>query len=117
MSDSDGASAFSFPGGAAAPIHVKVATSTATIIAGNANYAVQVAWFQVTEIAGGTATLTIDIFDGTTAYLLRNALAMTAKAEYLYGRGFWLNPGEFLRVTTSSANQVDVIGLTTIPKP
>jgi hypothetical protein len=115
MSDTSAASAFGFPGTTAEQIAMKITGTGPTVFAGDAASAQQVAWFQVTERAGGTASLTIDLFDGTTAYIINNLAAMTARGEYLYGRGFWLPPGWFLRVTTGSANQVDVVGLATIP--
>lgn len=109
--------AFQFPGGSATPIAMKITGTSPTAIAGNALYAVIVAWFQVTEIAGSTTSvLTIDVYDGTTAVIIHRGLAMTAGQELLYDlRGYWLNPGQFLRVTTSTANTADVTGLATLP--
>ena len=93
------------------PIAVKLVTTNPTIVAGSATARTVVDWLQCTEIAGATPNLTIDIFDGTTIVFLRNAKAMTAKEEVLLIQGFALNPGQYLRVTTSVANQVDVTGM------
>lgn len=102
-------------GGTVEGFGFKITVNTPVVIAGSADFHIRVPWFQVTEIAGGVATLTIDLYDGTTAYFLRNALAMTAKGTYLFEAGIWLNRGWFLRVTTSLANQADVVGTRSLP--
>lgn len=104
-------SSFTQPFGPPTPIKFKLTTTAATAIAGHASYATRVAWFQCTEITGATPNLTIEIYDGTTSFYLRNAKAMTAKEEVLKDQGFTLDPGSFLRVTASAANQVDVVGM------
>lgn len=108
-------SAFSFPGRTAQAI-AKIITGTSPVsIAGSTLGPMQVVWFQVTEVAGGTANLTIDLFDGTTAYILHPLAAMTAKQELFYGRGFWIPVNWSLRITTSVSLNAHVIGLATIP--
>ena len=102
---------YQFPGGSASLVGFKITTTDPTAIAGSATEQTRVAWFQVTEIAGGTQTLTVELYDAntTTSYYLRNALAMTAKGAYLFETGYPLGINQFLRVTTGSANQVDVV--------
>lgn len=93
----------------------KLTTTSATVIAGNANSVVFVPWLACTEITGGTPTLQVEIYDGTTSYYLRHALAMTANQTYIFEAGIALNKGDFLRVTAGTANQIDVIALRTLP--
>ena len=116
MADTAPGSAFSFPGRSATPILANLSTTSPVQIAGDSTRAVQVVNFQVAETAGGTASLTIDVYDATTstAYILQPTAAMTAKAQYFYGRGIWLNPNQFLRVTISGGT-ASVVGLATLP--
>lgn len=118
MTDVSPGSAFAFPGRSGTPILANIAVTTPVQVAGDSTRAMQIVWFQVTEIAGGTGNLTIDIYDAntSTAYVLQPLAAMTAKAQYFYGRGFWLNPNQFLRITTGTINTASVIGLATIPQ-
>lgn len=108
-------SAFGFPGRTPTDIKFKLAGTSPVAVAGSSTATVLVVWFQCTEVAGGTGNLTIDIYDGTNAYLLHPLQAMTAKQELFYGRGFLLNPGSFLRVTQGTDATVHVLGLATIP--
>ena len=62
-----------------------------------------------TEIAGSTPTLTLALFDGTTTYYLRNALAMTAKQTFIFNEPLVLNANWKLRATAGAANQIDVL--------
>lgn len=105
--------AFQFVGGAADKIRQKLTTTGATAVAGSADYMTSVVWFACTEITGGTPTLTIEVYDAstTTSYYLRNAKAVTAKETVFFEAGIVLNPNEFLRITASAANQIDVVGL------
>lgn len=115
MSDTGPGSAFSFPGRSATPIALNFSTTNPTAIAGDATSAVQVVWFQITETTGATPNCTIDVWDGTTAVIFHALAAMTARQELFYGRGFWLNPGQFLRVTMGAINTASAVGLATIP--
>jgi hypothetical protein len=105
--------AFQLIGGAADKIRQKLTTTAATVVAGSATLQTAVVWFQCTEMAGGTPNLTIEVYDAatTTSYYLRNAKAMTAREGIPFEAGIVLNPNEFLRITASVANQVDVVGL------
>lgn len=105
--------AFQFTGGAADKIRQKLDVTTPVIVAGSADYITGIVWFACTEITGGTPNLTIEIYDAntSTSYYLRNAKAMTAKEQVFFEAGIVLNPNEFLRITSSVANQVDVVGL------
>lgn len=107
--------AFQYPGSTAEAIQFKLTTTSPTVIAGNANSVIQVAWFACSEIAAGTPNLTVELWDGTTSFYLRNAKAMTAKETYIFDNGIWLRQGTFLRVTASVANQIDVVGITSLP--
>ena len=102
---------YQFPGGSASLVGFKITTTNPTVIAGEADTPVRVAWFQVTEIANGTAALTIEVYDATTltSYYLRNALAMAQKTAYLFEAGFPLGKNQFLRVTTGAGNAADVV--------
>ncbi len=92
-------------------IAFKLTTTNPTAIAGSATSKTFVDWFQCTEITGATPNLTIEIYDGTTSFYLRNAKAMTAKEEVLKNQGFSLDKGSFLRVTAGTANTIDVTGV------
>lgn len=115
MSDTAAASAISFPGRSAATIALINAGTGANAFAGDATAAVQVSWFQVTEIAGGTANLTLDLFDGTNAFVFHRLAALTAGQELMYGRGWYLPKGWSLRATCSITANVSIVGLQTIP--
>jgi hypothetical protein len=106
---------FSYPGSTVENFGYKLTGTSPVVIAGNATAAMQVPWFACTEITGGTPNLTIELYDGTTSFYLRNAKAMTAKETVLIDYGLWLNPGTFLRITASVANQIDVVGLRSLP--
>jgi hypothetical protein len=75
-------------------------TATAIFTADSATF---IRSIQVCENAGSTPNLTIDIFDGTTAYLKRRALAVTAGTEILYTNEFMLPQGWSIRLTSSDA--------------
>ena len=62
-----------------------------------------------TEIAAATPALTLALFDGTTTYYLRNALAMTARQTFIFNEPLVLNAGWKLRATAGAANQIDVL--------
>lgn len=114
--DTAAASAISFPGRSAALIAMKNSGTAANQFAGDSTSAVEVSWFQITEIAGGTSTLTLDLFDGTTAYPFHPAAALIANQELMYGRGWYLPKGWFLRATCSVTANISIVGLQTIPQ-
>lgn len=111
--------AFVFQGGAADKIRQKLTTTAATVVAGSADYQTGVVWFECNEIAGGTPNLTVEIYNASTlvsyylgisgvTYILK---ALTAKQSVFFEAGIVLEKNEFLRVTASAADQVDVVGL------
>lgn len=83
-------------------------TSVTTLIDGNPSGAIIIGIY-ATEIAGLTPSLTLDIWDGTTATYLRNAKALTAKEENQRDIIVVLKPGQSLRATATAANQIDVV--------
>lgn len=105
---------FRIAGGAIDRIRTKLNSTSPVDVAGSADRPTPVMWFQCTEISGNTPNLTIAIYNATTTstYYLRNAKAMTAKEEILFEAGIRLEKNEFLRITASAANQVDVVGQT-----
>lgn len=62
-----------------------------------------------TEIAGSGPTLTLELWDGTTSYYLRNALALTAKQSLVFNEPFAIQSGWELRATAGTANQIDCL--------
>lgn len=103
---------FSYPGGTVDAILAHVTLTTPTVIAGNATSVIRIADLSITALTG-TPTLTVDVFDGSTAFLLRAATAMTTGTSVLFNDGIYLRAGNFLRVTASAA--VDVVGTTSLP--
>lgn len=68
----------------------------------------------VSEMAGGTPTLSLTLFDGTTSYFIRNK-ALTAGETWVFDYGFPLPPGWKLRATAGTANQIDVTVVYLVP--
>lgn len=95
---------------------LKIADTSAHDVAGNADYPITVYWFACTEINGSTPNLTIAIYNGSTSTYLRNALAMTAKQTFTWDQPIKLPQGSYLRITSSAANQIDVIGQASLNK-
>jgi hypothetical protein len=101
-------------------VAVKVTGNTATTIVDGTSPDTQawlVPWLQVNENAGGTQTLTVDLYDGTNSYCLGAAsLTWKAKAVTAYlSLGFTdieVPSGWKLRVTSSdAAGKFDVLGV------
>lgn len=74
---------------------------------------------RIAEVNGSTPTVTLDVYDGTTAYEIAHARAFTAKeiweAIKLDGVPVVLLPGEELRATASAASQLHVTGVAVDP--
>lgn len=111
-------SLFSFPGGSANPIRQIITGTGVTVISlGTAVRNHNVALFRVSEYAGGTPNLTVEIYDGTTSYFLGsggftwNVKALTALQSLLFDDGYAVPAGSSLRITCSVANSVVVTGL------
>jgi len=94
---------FNINGGSVVTTRVKLTDSTATTIF-TAKSRTTVLSVTATENNGGTPNLTIDIYDGTTAYYLRKATAMTAGTAYTYSEPFELPVGWSIRATSSDAS-------------
>lgn len=58
-----------------------------------------------TEIAGGTPSLTVEVYSPSTAssYFLRNQTPLTAKQTVIYDEQFVIQNGDYLRLTSSAA--------------
>jgi hypothetical protein len=115
-------SIFQFPGGAANSIRQIITATTPTIITlGTGPQANQgqynIAWFRCSEYAGGTPTLTVEIYDGTTSFYQGSggftwiAKALTAKQSVLFDDGYVVPNGSTLRITASVGSQVLVTGV------
>lgn len=89
---------------------LKIADTNSHDVAGHADYPVTVYWVAFTEINGSTPNLSFAIYNGTTTTYLRNAKAMTAKETVTWDQPIPLPKGSYLRVLSSAANQIDVIG-------
>lgn len=102
--------------GMAEEIAVKITGSTATTIVDGSLNAWLVPWVQVNENAGGTQTLTVDLYDGTTSYCLGAANAVwkaktVTAALSLTFYDIVVPKGWTLRVTSNHASgQFDVVG-------
>lgn len=101
-------------------IAFKIANSTVTDIVDGSTEAWYVPWLQVNENAGGTPALTVDLYDGTTAYYIGtssftwNAKAMTAAQSLTFSEGIVVPIGWKLRVKSGdAAGKFDVIGVKT----
>jgi hypothetical protein len=70
-----------------------------------------------TEIASSTATLTLEVYDGTTSYYFVKAKAMTALQTLVFEVDFLLNPGWKLRATAGTADKIDIIAVLAEPSP
>lgn len=107
-------SAFSFPGGVPQEIAVSLTSTSATDLAGSSAVGrTAVAWVQLSEIAGGTPTVSLYRYDANTSssvYLFKNRVFDPGETV-MYGEGMILAKNQFLRASSSAANQVDVYGL------
>lgn len=110
-------SLFNLPLGSVEEIAAKITNGTATIVVDGTDQAWYVPWLAIGENAGGTPNLTVDLYDGTTAYYqvaagaLWTAKQVTAKQGVIFYDLFvpktWV-----LRVTSSdAAGKFDVTGV------
>lgn len=101
---------FTLTGGSILTTTTKLTTTSATVLYGGAGIKRTVILSIVaTEIAASTPALTLELFDGTTSYYLRNALAMTAKQSLIFNEPFALQSGWSLRATAGAADQIDCL--------
>lgn len=100
-------------------VQIRSATTT-TIVDGTSaattgQQAWRVNWLQVNEVTGGTAALTVELYDGTLAYALGaggftwKAKPVTALQSITFDQGILVPSGWILRVT-SGATGFDVVG-------
>ena len=87
-------------------------SATAIVTATNTTGALTIENIRCAEVAGSTPTLTLDIYDGTTATKIR-VRAMTVGEVYADTAPILLEPGWSLRATAGSSNQVHVTALYT----
>jgi len=88
---------------------VKLTTTGATDIVDGASCRL-ITQLYVTEIAGGTPSLSVEIYDGTTSFYVMRSKPMTARSVLTWDE-IPLNINQKLRVTASVANQVDVFAV------
>jgi len=110
---------FLFSDGQATPILQKITTNSATTVtaADASTGQVNIVNFSVNENAGSTPALTVDLYDGTTTYVLMdtskvvwNAKAVTARQSVEFG-SLTIQKGFKLRITSDdAAGKFDVIG-------
>ena len=111
-------SLFSYPNGREAPIKDILPNSLRTLYTAGNNGATIVA-LRIAEVAAATPTVTLDVYNGTTAYEVAHLRAFTAKEMWnaitLDGVPIVLLPGEVLRALASAANQLHVTGVVVEP--
>ena len=86
---------------------VKLTASTVTDIL-TAKGSTLVVAIYAAEIAGATPTLTLEKYDGTTRFYLRNTKAMTARELVQLDVLLTLKNGEKIRAQASAADQIDI---------
>lgn len=99
---------YTVQGGALLPKRTKLTTTAATTVYDPEKSPALLVSIIAVEHTGGTPTLTLDIYDGTTTYYLQNAVAMTARQRLQIDILAPLKVGEKLRATASVANQIDI---------
>lgn len=114
-------SLFNLPIGSVQEIATKITDNSATVIVGGTDDAWYVPRLVVGENNGGTPNLTVDIYDGSTAYYqggeagsLWNAKAVTAKQAVIF-LDLYIPANWTLRVTSSDGSgHFDVTGVTAV---
>lgn len=101
---------FTITGGVLLTKAVKITGTSATNIL-SATQRTNVLSLVCTEIAGATPNLTVELYDtaNTTSYYVRFEKAMTAKETYVFNEFLVVPANWVLRVTSSAADQIDVI--------
>jgi hypothetical protein len=111
-------SLFSYPNGREAPFKFILPAATQTLYTAGDNGATVVA-LKIAEVALATPTVTLDVYNGTTAYEIAHLKAFTAKeiweAIQLDSVPVVLLPGETLRATASAASQLHATGVVIEP--
>lgn len=96
-------------------IPTKVTGNTVITIVDGASLSLVCELF-ITEIAGSTPNLTLEIYDGTTSTYFVKTKPMTA-LQGLVWENIPLSPIQKLRVTAGTANQIDVIATAVSRRP
>jgi hypothetical protein len=99
-------------------IAVKVTSNAAAFdIVDGTEEAWYVPWLQINENAGGAPSLTLDLYDGTTAYYLGaggvvyKTKALTAGQSVTFSEGIVVPKGWKLRATSNNAvGQMEAVG-------
>lgn len=101
---------FNITGGALDTYSVKLTTTGATSILPSTIAAKRVVILSITasEITGATPTLSLELYDGTTSFYIRNARAMGARATETFNEPIIKGQKSLLRATASAANQIDM---------
>src|SRR6185295_9508757 len=110
---------FQVQGFAANPIKQIITGTGATVITLGTLKTAAIPFFRVSEYAGGTPNLTVEIFNSNTSvsyYLGSNsftwkAKALTALQSLVFDDGYDLDLGDQLRITCSAGNSVLVTGM------
>ena len=101
-------------------VAVRLSGSSATTIVDGTDSAWYVPWMQANENNGSTPSLTLDLYDGTTAYYqgsggaVWRAKAMTAGQSVTFNEGIFVPKGWKLRATSSDGSgRIDFVGVKT----
>lgn len=100
---------FTIQGGNVQTRQVKLSSTSPTVVVDGGQSGAVVVGVYAAEITGNTPAFSLEKYDGTTSYYLRNAKAMTAREEYARDLIVVLKAGESLRATAGAANQIDVL--------
>jgi len=111
---------FQFPIGGVEEIATRLTGTAATAIVDGTDNAWYVPWVQANENSGGTPSLTLDLYDGTTAYYqgsggsVWRVKAMTANQSVTFDNGIFVPKGWKLRATSNNASGlIDLVGVKT----
>lgn len=111
-------SMFSYPIGRETPFKFILPNSVQVLYTAGNNGATILA-LRIAEVAAATPTVTLDVYNGTTAYEIAHLRAFTAKeiweAIKTDGVPVVLLPGETLRATSSGNLQLHVTGVAIEP--
>jgi hypothetical protein len=107
-------SLFSYPTGREAPIK-KILDGTGAIeLANGGDNGIAVIGLRIANVTTNTPTVTLDVYDGSTAYEIAHLRAFSSKETWsavtLDGIPIILLPDEILRATASAANELHVTG-------
>lgn len=108
-------SLFSYPIGREAPIYKQLTDTNYTDLVTAGDNGATVVALSVNEMAGGTPTITLDIYDGTAVVARRANLRPLGARECweavkLDGVPIVLKPGYVLRGKASAGNVIDIDG-------